>query len=170
MAVSERLSRYHAFVRLISKYRRLAESAGDNAGLHGADAGPVQFATDLEALGPTFIKLGQLLSSRADLLPSAYVDALARLQDDVAAFSFEEAMAIVEEDLAVRRSKVFREFEQTPIAAASLGQVYRAVLRDGRDVAVKVQRPGVRERVAADLEALADVTTLLSRLGPAMQS
>jgi len=170
MAIAQRLSRYHAFVRLMSKYGGLAAGDVENAKGDPADPGPLQFASDLEALGPTFIKLGQFLSSRADLLPPAYVDALARLQDNVAPFPFAEAMAIVEEDLDVRRSKVFREIDQTPIAAASLGQVYRAVLRDGREVAVKVQRPGVRERVAADLDALSDVAALLARLGRVSES
>jgi ubiquinone biosynthesis protein len=113
-----------------------------------------ELARDLEKLGPTFIKLGQVLSSRGDLLPPAYVAALARLQDDVEPFSFADVERIVESELGVRISKAFLEFESVPIAAASLGQVHRARLRDGRAVAVKVQRPDIRERVLEDLEAL----------------
>src|SRR5262249_19517160 len=109
------------------------------------------------------VKLGQLLSTRADLLPEPYLRALSRLQDDVAPVSFHEIEAVVQAELGVRISKGFRRFDPTPIAAASLGQVHRAVLRDGREVAVKVQRPGVRLRVADDLEVLAAVAELVER-------
>ena len=122
-----------------------------------------EFARDIEGLGPTFIKLGQLLSTRADLLPPAYLDALARLQDDVEPFPFADVERIVEEELGVRLSKAFADFDETPLAAASLGQVHRAVLRDGREVAVKVQRPDVREQVLQDLDALDEVAALLER-------
>lgn len=111
-------------------------------------------ARDLEALGPTFIKLGQLLSTRGDLLPPPYLEALSRLQDEVEPFSYGEVEQIVSEELGVRISKAFGSFEATPAASASLGQVHRATLRDGRAVAVKVQRPGIRPRVLADLEAI----------------
>ncbi len=114
-------------------------------------------ADDLEALGPTFVKLGQLLSTRADLLPAAYLRALARLQDDVEPFDAEEVQEIIADELHVRISKAFRDFDPEPMAAASLGQVHRAVLRDGRPVAVKVQRPDIRERVRDDLETLEEI-------------
>lgn len=114
-------------------------------------------ADDLEALGPTFVKLGQLLSTRADLLPAAYLRALARLQDDVEPFDAEEVQEIIADELHVRISKAFRDFDPEPMAAASLGQVHRAVLRDGRPVAVKVQRPDIRERVREDLETLEEI-------------
>jgi ubiquinone biosynthesis protein len=120
-----------------------------------------ELASDLERLGPTFIKLGQLLSTRADFIPPAYLEALARLQDDVEPFSFEEVEAIVSVEIGARLSKAFSEFETKPMAAASLGQVHRAALRDGRRVAVKVQRPRVRERVAEDLDALQEVAQML---------
>ncbi|HEX2163323.1 MAG TPA: AarF/UbiB family protein [Thermoanaerobaculia bacterium] len=113
-----------------------------------------RLARDLEALGPTFIKLGQLLSTRSDLLPPPYLEALSRLQDEVEPFSYGEVEQIVSEELGVRISKAFGSFEATPAASASLGQVHRATLRDGRAVAVKVQRPGIRPRVLADLEAI----------------
>ena len=122
-----------------------------------------ELARDLEKLGPTFIKLGQLLSTRADVLPIAYIEALARLQDDVEPFSFAEVERIVSEELQTRISKAFAEFDAIPIAAASLGQVHRAVLRDGRTVAVKVQRPGVRELILEDLEAFTEIAQLLDR-------
>lgn len=113
-----------------------------------------QLARDLEALGPTFIKLGQLLSTRGDLLPPPYLAALARLQDEVEPFPYADVERIVAEELGVRISKAFADFDATPAASASLGQVHRASLRDGRPVAVKVQRPEIRARVLADLEAL----------------
>ena len=122
---------------------------------------PDALAHDLEQLGPTFIKLGQVLSTRADLLPPAYLAALARLQDAIKPFPFEQVHAIVEEELGARLSKAFSVFEERPIAAASLGQVHRAALRDGRLVAVKVQRPGVAETVEKDLEALDEIAAFL---------
>ena len=111
-----------------------------------------ELATDLEKLGPTFIKLGQLLSTRADLLPPPYLDALSRLQDQIAPFSYEEVDAIVSGELGVRISKAFAEFESEPLGAASLAQVHRAYMRDGRAVVVKVQRPNIREQIVEDLE------------------
>jgi predicted unusual protein kinase regulating ubiquinone biosynthesis (AarF/ABC1/UbiB family) len=135
------------------------EAAGDA----GVQAEAERLAADLEALGPTFIKLGQLLSTRAELLPVPYLKALARLQDRVEPFPFEQVEAIVAAELGVRLSKAFSEFEPTPLAAASLAQVHRAALRDGRPVAVKVQRPDVRERIAEDLEVLAQIAELLDR-------
>ena len=120
-----------------------------------------ELASDLEKLGPTFIKLGQLISTRADFIPPAYMDALARLQDSVEPFSFGDVEAIVSVEIGARLSKAFSEFESTPMAAASLGQVHRAALRDGRLVAVKVQRPQVRERVAEDLDAMHEIAQML---------
>jgi len=137
-----------------------APAGGGAASAEAAGAGSVQadaerLAADLEALGPTFIKLGQLLSTRAELLPVPYLKALARLQDRVEPFPFEQVEGIVAAELGVRLSKAFSDFEATPLAAASLAQVHRAALRDGRPVAVKVQPPDVRERIAEDLEVLA---------------
>ena len=116
-----------------------------------------ELAADLEAMGPLFIKLGQVLSSRPDLLPIPYTEALTRLQDRVAPFSFEEVKETIQQELGVRLSKAFSEFEAEPIAVASLGQVHRAALREGRKVAVKVQRPGIRQQIAADMEVLEEI-------------
>ena len=149
-----KLGRYAAVGSLFLKYGRGAADAEPGA----ADA----LARDLESLGPTFVKLGQLLSTRADLLPPAYLEALARLQDSVEPVPFAAIKTVVEEDLGVRVSKAFSTFEERPLAAASLGQVHRAALRDGRVVAVKVQRPGVAEQVAADLEVLDQIAEYLS--------
>jgi ubiquinone biosynthesis protein len=121
----------------------------------------LSFAEDLERLGPTYIKLGQLLSTRVDLLPPAYLEALTRLQDRVEPFPFEEVEAIVSSELGVRLSKAFTEFEERPLAAASLSQVHRAKLRDGREVAVKVQRPDIRPLIRDDLDALGELAEFL---------
>jgi ubiquinone biosynthesis protein len=146
-------------------------SPGDAPGDSGDSLSPAEherarkkadeLAEDLEALGPTYVKVGQFLSTRADLLPPAYVEALARLQDKVEAVPFEDIEAIVAEELGARLSKAFATFEDVPVASASLGQVHRAELRDGRTVAVKVQRPNIREKVREDLEALGEVATFL---------
>ncbi|WP_449071525.1 ABC1 kinase family protein [Prosthecobacter sp.] len=118
-------------------------------------------ADDVEKLGPTYIKLAQLLSTRADMVPQAYMDALTRLQDKVEPFSFEQVQAIVSVEIGARLSKAFIEFDPVPIAAASLGQVHRAVLRSGQSVVVKVQRPEARETVSEDLEAMAELATFM---------
>src|SRR5688572_14475784 len=168
MAIAARLSRYRELARFVTKYGRaefVSSAALDTESppTTGTSAEAEQFVRDLEALGPTFIKLGQLLSTRADLLPPAYLDALARLQDDVEPFAYADVERIVQAEIGVRLSKAFVEFERRPLAAASLGQVHRAVLRGGREVAVKVQRPDVRDRVLKDLDALGEVAALLDR-------
>src|SRR5688572_26358052 len=126
MALAARLSRYRDFARFFAKYRRAdfvthAATERDPGALPADVAEANAFAEDLEKLGPTFIKLGQLLSTRADLLPPAYLEALARLQDHVGAFSYADVEPIVQEDLGVRMSKAFEVFDREPIAAASLG-------------------------------------------------
>lgn len=133
--------------------RKALETSGETS--------PEQLTDDLEAMGPTFVKLGQVLSSRPDLMPEAYLKALARLQDKVKPFPYEEAQAIVEEELGVRISKAFSRFDPVPIAGASLGQVHTAALRDGREVVVKVQRPGVVQVVASDFEVLREIAEFL---------
>ena len=152
----EKLSRYASVAKLLVKYGRNVSDAD----VEESDA-PDQLARDLEQLGPTFIKLGQVLSTRADLLPPAYLEALTRLQDEIEPFPFEDVQKTIEEELGARLSKAFSAFEERPLAAASLGQVHRAALRDGRVVAVKVQRPGVAETVAKDLETLNEIARFL---------
>ena len=158
-----RLSRYAAVASLFRKYGRAAAPPGDVIGAPQPAEGPEQLARDLEELGPTFIKLGQILSTRPDLLQPAYREALTRLQDNVKPFPFADVIRTVEEELGARLSKAFQAFEDKPIAAASLGQVHRAVLRDGRVVAVKVQRPGVSAQVASDLSDLDEVAQFLDK-------
>lgn len=132
-----------------------------------APAGPERLASDLEALGPTFIKLGQLLSTRFDLLPPAYTAALARLQDAVEPVAADEVRAIIEDDLGARVRDLFSSFDDEPLASASLGQVHRATTVTGRDVVVKVLRPGVREVVRDDMELLGQLAGLVDERTPA---
>lgn len=138
------------------------KTMADEAATEGSGR-PEELAADLERMGPTFVKVGQLLAGRPDLLPANYREALARLQDKVAPFPPEEVEAILFHELGVRVSKAFSSFERTPLAAASLGQVHRAAMRDGREVVVKVQRPGIRAVIATDFEVLDDVAALLDR-------
>ncbi|HEX6134049.1 MAG TPA: AarF/UbiB family protein, partial [Longimicrobiales bacterium] len=167
------LGRYTDLARLLVRYGRrdLIEGAGLEAALPTEERAAraedsehpdaAQLADDLEKLGPTYIKLGQLLSTRADILPIAYMEALGRLQDRVEPFPSAEAEQIIQDELGVRMSRLFESFQSEPIAAASLGQVYRATLRDGRPVAVKVQRPGIRSRIMDDLEALNEIAVFI---------
>ncbi len=127
------------------------------------DVTPDQLADDLEAMGPTYIKLGQVLAGRPDLLPAPYLKALERLQDKVTPFSYDEVEQIVMSELGVRISKAFSRFDIVPLAAASLGQVHAAALRDGREVVVKVQRPGIRAQIADDFEVLAEIAGFLDK-------
>ena len=118
------------------------------------DHSPEELAEDLKSMGPTYVKLGQLLSTRPDLLPPPFLNALATLQDDVEVVNYQEVEKIFKEELGVRISKAFASFETEPLASASIGQVHRAVLHSGKTVAVKVQRPGIRKRFIEDLDTL----------------
>ncbi|MEO5914112.1 MAG: AarF/UbiB family protein [Luteolibacter sp.] len=155
------LKRYKDVALLFYKYGR--SDLFKDSGFEVPEDGSVEqgqatdLAKDLERLGPTFVKIGQLLSTRSDLLPPAYLDALSRLQDKVDPVPYEEIQKAVEEELGVRISKAFESFEIKPLGAASLGQVHLATLRGGRMVAVKVQRPGIRQQIVEDLESLAEV-------------
>ncbi|MDB6123194.1 MAG: hypothetical protein JWQ71_2187 [Pedosphaera sp.] len=135
------------------------ERAAQQAGSPAAEELP----NDLEALGPTFVKLGQLLSGRPDLLPEHYLKALSRLQDKVKPFSYAEVEEIVEAELGARISKAFSTFKPEPVAAASLGQVHLAALRDGTPVVVKIQRPNIRKQIAEDFAALMELATFFER-------
>lgn len=105
-------------------------------------------------LGPTFIKVGQLFSTRADLFPAEYVEELSKLQDRVPAFSYEQLEVIVEQDLGKTVHELYQSFDPVPLAAASLGQVHKAQLHSGPEVVVKVQRPGLRKLFEIDLQIL----------------
>ncbi len=121
-----------------------------------------------EDLGPTFVKLGQILSTRPDLLPEAYTTELAQLRDHVKPFPFAEAEAILAEEFGRPASEVFASLESTPLASASISQVYRATLPDGRQIAVKIRRPGIEKVVQADLEILKNLAQLAERRMPSL--
>ncbi len=165
-----RLKRYTEIAALLLKYGGddAVRKAGLEDALDGSETAQRErvvkgesLADDLERLGPTFIKLGQVLSTRQDLLPPEYTEALSRLQDKVAPVPYELIEQTIKDELGLRVSKAFAEFDTTPLASASLGQVHRAVLHDGRQVAVKVQRPGIRARIEEDLDALQDIADFL---------
>lgn len=105
-------------------------------------------------LGPTFIKVGQLFSTRADIFPGEYVEELAKLQDRVPAFSYEQVEGIVQQEFGKKIPELFQTFEPIPLAAASLGQVHKAVLHSGESIVVKVQRPGLKKLFEIDLKIL----------------
>jgi len=169
------LKRYKDVARLVMKYGKsdvlkdpeleMADPTPSANGNKEVQAEPKaeELAADLEKMGPTFVKLGQLMSSRGEFLPPAYIEALARLQDNVEPFPYEDVERIVTEDLGVRISKAFADFDPKPLAAASLGQVHRATLRDGRQVVVKVQRPGIRAQIAEDIQALEEIAALVDK-------
>ncbi|HEY9422764.1 MAG TPA: AarF/UbiB family protein, partial [Thermoanaerobaculia bacterium] len=166
----EHLKRYRDIARLLMQHGRADVVKAVNVELPDTEADeqpvagdPEKLTRDLESMGPTFIKLGQLLSTRTDLLPGPYLDALARLQDRVEPFSYNEVEEIVSTELGVRISKAFSEFNPTPVAAASLGQVHQAQLRTGRPVAVKVQRPGIRQIILEDLDAFDQIAAVVDR-------
>jgi ubiquinone biosynthesis protein len=138
---------------------RLAGVAAEN----GAASARGQHLRDvLDELGPTFVKFGQLLSTRPDVVPPDIVAELRGLQDDVRPFPFEQAERVIEEELGNTIERLFLEFDPTPVAAASIGQVHRATLPNGRRVAVKVQRPGAPRQIEADL-VLLDQAARLAR-------
>ena len=115
----------------------------------------------LQSLGPTFIKLGQIASTRRDLVPSEIAKELEKLQDQVSGFPFQQVQEIIEMELGEKLEDIFQEFNEKPVASASIGQVHQAVLRTGEMVAVKVQRPDIRSTVQTDLEILDDITRMM---------
>lgn len=167
------LQQYKKIAALLWKYGRSdvvkGMGLGDEidtqtlAAQHPGDASPTELADDLEAMGPTYVKLGQVLSSRPDLLPLPYIQALSRLHDGVKPFSYAEVEEIVTDELNVRISKAFLDFEPVPLAAASLGQVHAATLRDGRRVVVKVQRPGIDKQITEDMVVFSQIAEWLDK-------
>jgi len=165
------LQQYKKIAALLWKYGRsdvvkgmgLADDKDLQSFVSSNDVSPTELADDLEAMGPTYVKLGQVLSSRPDLLPPAYIQALSRLHDTVKPFSYEEVEEIVTDELNARISKAFLNFEATPLAAASLGQVHAATLRDGRRVVVKIQRPGIDKQIADDMAVFMQIAEWLDK-------
>lgn len=117
----------------------------------------------LEELGPTYIKLGQILSTRPDLIPVEFLRELAKLQDKVPPFSAQDARKIIETELGAAVEDLFADFDDEPLASASIGQVHRATLRSHQEIAVKVQRPGIQRIVEADLEIMLHLATLMEK-------
>lgn len=176
MAVSfkkEHRARYRDLARLLIKYggSDLLSPSGLDEALPAEDGEQPEesteeareLAADLERMGPTYIKLGQLFSTRPDIFPPPVLESLTRLQDKVEPFPYDDVERIVSEELGARISKAFREFDREPLAAASLAQVHAAVLRNGRRVAVKVQRPGIRTIIRSDMEVLEDIADTLDK-------
>lgn len=166
------LKRYKDISLLFLKYGKTdlpdsrfdLENAASNGANGNGDGGRAEsLPGDLEQLGPTFVKLGQLLSSRTDLLPARYLKPLSRLQDKVKPFPYAEVETIVETELGTKINKAFCLFEREPMAAASLGQVHRAALHDGRPVVVKVQRPNIGQQIQEDFAALEEIAKFLNR-------
>jgi predicted unusual protein kinase regulating ubiquinone biosynthesis (AarF/ABC1/UbiB family) len=122
----------------------------------------VAFREKLLELGPAYIKLGQILSTRPDMIPPAYVKELEHLQDNVPPMPLEEVEKCIEEELGAKVNKLFESFEEKPLGSASLGQVHAATLRGGRDVVVKVQRPGIRESLADDIDYFHQLASFLA--------
>lgn len=165
------MNRRQQIMRLLVRYRNSGVFSGIQ--LDGelprldkipATDNPTQFVSDLEALGTTFVKLGQLLSTRPDMIPAEYVAALERMQEKVAPIPFEQIRAIVEEDIGAPVSKLFAWFDPEPLGCASIAQVHRAELRDGRQVAVKVQKPDVAAQLRSDLAVLRSFATAADHL------
>jgi ubiquinone biosynthesis protein len=154
------LGRSAGLLRFALKYRHLFDASAPRRG----GGSVATFASDVQALGPAFIKIGQALSIRPDLLPPDYSKALEQLQDDTETIAFEQVRHTVERELGVRLTHAFASFDETPLAAASLAQVHHAVLRDGRDVAVKVQRPGIAQQIRADLAVLHNLARAIDRV------
>ncbi len=123
----------------------------------------VRLRLAVEELGPTFVKLGQMLSTRPDLIPSPFIEEFRRLQDNVAPFPPQDARRIIQEELKKDLKELFLTFEDRPLAAASIAQVHRAVTVSGEQVVLKVQRPGIRKTISRDMEILADLAHLLTR-------
>ena len=162
----QQLARTSRILRFLVKYRHSGMFTGwdlrvplDVIETASADHRPDQFVDDLEALGPTFVKLGQALSTRPDLVPPAYLTALTRMQSQVTQTPWPEIRAQLENALGESVEARFASFDTVPLGSASLAQVHRARLHDGRVVAVKIQRPGIAEEVSHDLATLESIAS-----------
>ena len=124
---------------------------------------PQRLRMAFEELGPTYIKLGQILSTRPDLIPMDYIEELSKLQDKVPAFPFQDVCKVVKSEFGFSPEELFEQLDEEPLASASIGQVHRAILKDGEAVAVKFQRPGIRRIIEVDLEIMLHLATLAER-------
>ena len=125
--------------------------------------GPERFRLALEELGPTFVKLGQVLSTRPDLIPLTFIEELTKLQDEVPPFPYSEVREIIQAETGKFPEELFESFDEKPLAAASIGQVHRARLKNGSDVVVKVQRPRIKKTIEIDLEIMLHLAGLMER-------
>ena len=159
---------YKAFDRFVRVLRYLVFRGAEGSAKKQArlEKQAVWLRESLIGLGPTFIKIGQALGTRADLLPLEYVKELAKLQDQVPAFPTAEAFSIIEAELGRSLHEAYKEIDAEPIAAASLGQVYRARLHTGEEVAVKVQRPNLHATISFDVAILFRLVKLTNRFFP----
>ena len=173
------LNRYQRILRVLFKYgfddviRRLHFDQYLESGLQMINrkpreqidklSRPERIRMALEELGPTFIKLGQVLSTRSDFIPPDYLLELAKLQDAVPPFPYEEVEETFLAEMGQKPDELFAEFKRTPVAAASIGQVHEGALQSGEQVVVKVQRPNIEKIIAVDLEILSHIATLMER-------
>jgi ubiquinone biosynthesis protein len=134
----------------------------DETVIRGRSVRAIHVRTAMQELGPTFIKLGQILSTRSDILPDEYIGELRKLQDNVPPAPRDEIRRLIESEFGAPTEILFRSMETEPLAAASIGQVYAGVLHDGREVVVKVQRPGIQRVIEEDLSILADIARVSS--------
>lgn len=161
----DKFDKYVWFFKFILKYRNdeifsaeIEKLSKEELNAYQWEHSPEELVNDLKEMGPTYVKLGQLLSTRSDMLPEPFLEALSTLQDDVESIPYEEVRRIFEAEIGERISKAFAEFESTPLASASIGQVHKAILHSGKEVAVKIQRPTVEKQFIEDLEALMNIS------------
>ncbi|MFB3902090.1 MAG: ABC1 kinase family protein [Acidobacteriota bacterium] len=175
-----RLKRYRQVTFTLAKYGfgdiadRIGFSSLLKRGLKGkakpaVSPTPQRIRTALVELGPTFVKFGQLLSTRPDILPERYIRELEKLQDDVDPFSYDQVRTVLKEELKGDPEALYEEFEKSPFASGSIAQVHRARIRSGARVAVKVQRPGIQRLIETDLHILADLARLIERHIPELR-
>ncbi|MET0934021.1 MAG: AarF/ABC1/UbiB kinase family protein [Mycetocola sp.] len=148
----------------VSHWARIAKGSSAPPLLNPARTVPERLRLVLEELGPTFVKLGQLLSTRPDLLPPDYISELSKLQDDAPPVASEAIIEAIRAELGADPNQIFTEFDEHPLASASIGQAHRAVLVDGTEVVVKVRRPDAVRKVNEDLEILQNLADRASRI------
>ena len=150
----------------LARFLPLSRRFRVRSGVEGDVSPAVQLRMALEDLGPTFVKLGQMLSTRPDLIPPEFVEEFKRLRDEVPPFPFGEARRIIEEEIGATLEEAFAEVDPEPLAAASIAQVHRARLHDGSRVVLKIQRPGIERVVSQDLATLYLMAALVDRYVP----